>query len=268
MSARTLLATLLLLSWLTACSGLPQKQSHLDTPTVSVASVDLLCPSDNEKAMECFDQALALERLSRLEQAKGLYLKSIELDPGFCDAMDNVGRIFRQQGHLNQAIAHYQMSIGVLPENPVAHTNLGVAYRLAERLDDARDTYQRLTQLAPDNPEGYYGLAQVYAAEEQWALALTQYEEAEKLYAAQNSVWVDDARIGLAECYLMTDNFTQARDYLERAYPAYQDDAVINYWLGLCYLSPELADIERATKYLRIAEQLGLAVAPELFSSE
>jgi tetratricopeptide (TPR) repeat protein len=266
---RNLIGGLVVLSLLAACAGPARTGSKQGIPTPwDLDLARMLCPSLDSQATEYFGQASAHEAAGRLEQAKELYLKAIELDPGFCDAMDNVGRIFRVLGEFDEAILYYKRSLEVLPTNQVALMNQGVAYLSAGRHHDATDTYQQLTQLAPENPEGHYGLGLVYTELGQWESAVSNYLAAEELYVERDSALVSDVRISVANCYLVMGDAVQARDYLELVWDSEPDNAFANYLLGRCYLFPALSDIEKATEYLKRAEELGFPVAQELFGTE
>ncbi len=96
--------------------------------TTEVTSVDVLYPTENEQASQSYDDAVIYQTQRQLEEAEGLYLKAIELDPGFCEAMDNLGQLLRSQGMVEEAISWYLRSIEILPDNRVAHQNLFVLY--------------------------------------------------------------------------------------------------------------------------------------------
>ena len=75
-----------------------------------------------------FNRGLNLQMIGNLEEAKVLYEQAIEVDPWFCDAMDNLGLILRQEGDLAGAVDWYLRSIEIAPHNCVARQNLAVAY--------------------------------------------------------------------------------------------------------------------------------------------
>ena len=48
---------------------------------------------------------------NQLQEAEPLLRKAIELDPKYCDAMDNLGVVLRRLGNIEQAIEWYKRSI-------------------------------------------------------------------------------------------------------------------------------------------------------------
>ena len=129
---------------------------------------------------------------------------------------------------------------------------------------DAIAEYQLLVQIDPDNPEGYYGLGIVYLDLEQPQEAVTQLKKAEELYAEEASPLITDARYHLGVSYYMLEECKKANEYFELIYSEVHDHPVVNYLLGLCYLSPETENLELAEKYLMKAQELGVDIPAEV----
>jgi tetratricopeptide (TPR) repeat protein len=228
----------------------------------AVLSEPVLCPSGNEAARKSYNNGLKLVDEGNLDGARKEYQKAIDLDPNYCDAMDNLGQLFRRQGKLDDAIYWYKRSIGILPGNRAAHTNLAVAYRYQGNKDAAISEYRILLKMNPRDPEGYYGLGTVYLGFKDLGAASEQFRKAEQLYLEQNSPLVSDARYLLGVTYYQMKDYEKSIDYLERVYGAKQNDSRVSYFLGLSYL--ERGDIDRAAKYLRRAQELGAKIPPEV----
>jgi tetratricopeptide (TPR) repeat protein len=225
--------------------------------------VGIYCPTDSDEARRLYNEAVQTEDGGDLAAARDLYVKALELDPTFCDAWDNLGRVHRWLGELDQAISCYHRSLEILPGNPTALMNLGVAYQVGNQMDQAMETYDELVRSDPGNPEGYYGRAQVYEVREHWEQALAQYEEAEWLYQQQSSEWLQDTRINMARCHVLMGNTVEARDLLQIVYPSRPDEGLVNLLLGYCYLNDPIYDREKAAGYLARAQELGMDVPEE-----
>lgn len=234
-----------------------------DSPS-KVGYEDVFCPTDNERAAEYYNEGVILSEQGRLDEARDSYLRAIDLDPGYCDAMDNLGRLFRSEGNLKKAVYWYGRSLEVFPENPVAHMNLGVAYRLMGKMKEAVEEYQILVRIEPDNPEGYYGLGSVYLDLGHTEDAVTQLEKAERLYATISSPLIADARCLLGLSYCQLDSCSKAKEYLEGVYSEFEDNPMVNFCLGLCYLFDDNENRELAEKYLTRAEELGVEIPREV----
>jgi tetratricopeptide (TPR) repeat protein len=137
---------------------------------------------------------------------------------------------------------------------------LGVAYSILGKIDDAIQEYKILVQLDANDPEGYYGLGSIYLGLNQPEQALAQFKKAEELYKQQASPYVVDAQYALGLSYFAVEDCRNARDYLELIYPQNENDPKVNYFLGSCYLTPELKNLELARKYLHKAQELGVEI--------
>lgn len=265
MSGRPCIAVVVLLWLSTGCARIVSEPPQGSTPWAAEPRyMDVLCPTDNEQALQYYNAAGEHSQKGEWEEAKALYLKAVELDRDFCDAWDNLGLMYRTQGDIEHAIDCYRRSVAILPENPAAHMNLGVAYQLEGRFSDAMAEYEYLIEIAPDSSDGYYGLGQVLAQTDRCDAALAPLEEAERIRLAEGSPWLDHARYHLGVCHYELGNYVRARDYLEQIYASFEDDPVVNYYLGICYLSSDIRDTVLATTHLRRAEALGIQIPPEV----
>jgi tetratricopeptide (TPR) repeat protein len=234
------------------------------TLTIRLTEADVFCPTQNQQAEAAYNSGLDLTAQDRTDEAKTQYLKAIQLDPAFCDAMDNLGVLYRREGNLDQAIYWYQQSIAAFPDNPIAHQDLALAYQLQGKIDEALAEYQQLVQIDANNPEGYYGLGNIYLHQNQPDKAIEQLKQAETLYLKQSSPLVSDARFLIGLAYVNQQQCTQGRDYLEPLYTEFQDEPSMNYYLGVCLATSEPKDLDRARTYLTHAQELGWNVPAEV----
>jgi len=222
------------------------------------------CPTSNQQAEEFYVNGISLSKKGKTDEAQKSFSEAIKLDEKFCDAMSAKGVLFRSIGDVKQAIEWYKKAIEVSPDFVAAHQNLAFAYRVQGKTSEAIEEYKVLISLDSNNPEGYYGLGSVYADLKNYQDAVLQLEKAEKIYKAQNSPALVDAQVALGLSHFYLEHFTNARDYFELAYPQRGNEAVVNYYLGLCYLAPEIEDVQLAKKYLTKAQELGAEIPPEV----
>lgn len=230
--------------------------------------VGYYCPSDNQRAWAAYNSASQQVEKEELEEAKRLYLKAIDLDPKFCDAMDNLGLIFRGQGNINQAIYWYRKSVDTFFYNPVPHGNLAVVYSMQGKFAEALEEYKMVVKIDPDNPEGFYGLGFTFIYLKQPQEAVTQLKKAEELYNKRLSPLVTHARLGLGLAYHELGECQKARSYLEGVYEENKENPLVNLYLGECYTTQEPKDLKQAKKYFLKAQSLGMEVPSDLFQRQ
>lgn len=268
---RLLILTAILLIVMIACvfpagfgspTPTPQPTSTL---TTRLLSEDMYCPSDNAEAARAYNEGVDLQEEGMFTEARDAYLRAIELDPEYCDAMDNLGLLYRQNGDVEEAIHWYLRSLEVFPENTLAMQNLGLAYQVNGQYDDALTAYQCLMQVDPQNPEGYFGAGQVYLALEQNEDAIAMLEIADRLYGSGDypEEYILDTRYLLGIAHYFLAEYVEARDYLEPLYDSLRYDPGTNYVLGECYLSAQIYDLELARTYILRARELGYDVPVE-----
>ena len=241
-------------------SPAPLSQS---VPT-KITQVGTLCPTENEAARQQYNNALDLQEEGRLSEAKEAYRKAVEQDPGYCDAMDNLGQMLRAEGDVKQAIYWYERSLAVKPDNAVAHQNLAVAYSVQGEQDKSQSEYLWLIKNDPKNPEGYYGLGSILLGSGQTDAAIGKLEVAEKIYRENGSPLAVDAQYLLGLAYFNKKDYKRAREYLALPYAQNPDDPNVNYLLGVCYLDPSTGDKKQATEYLLKARKLGVQLPPDI----
>jgi tetratricopeptide (TPR) repeat protein len=232
--------------------------------TTSVGYANVYCPTDDEQAWQYYNEAGDLREAGKLDEAVPLLRKAIELDPNFCDAMDNLGVLLRSQGNVEEAIYWYKKSIGIYPDNNVAHQNLAVAYRIQGATNDAIAEYQLLLKIDPNNPEGYFGLGSIYLDLDRPQEAIAQLKIAEQLYEQAGSPYVTDAEYMLGIAYFTQADCETATSYFEAIYMDMEENGSINYYLGQCYLTPPLENLDLAKKYLNKAQELGVELPAEV----
>lgn len=222
----------------------------------------LYCTSKKEEALKYLDAANSLLAKGQWAESKKLFLKALEIDPNFCDAMDNLGLLLRRQGKIDEAVSWYKKSISILFYNPIAHLNLASAYQIQGKKEEALSEYQSVINFDPENPEGYHGAGLILLILNRPQEAITKFHKAEVLYEKSLSPLVTHSRYGLGVAYYLLENCKKAIYYLNSAISTDEgkNDPLLNFYLGNCYLSNETRDIELAKKHIKKAQSLGVRI--------
>jgi|GEM_PF-1388095 len=151
------------------------------------------------------------------EKSTLCYLKVLELEPEFIDAMDNLGNSYRFLNKFDSAEYWYKKSIGLYPEGYIAHQNLAVTYFSTARLDDALNEYDVLIKLDPKNPEGYFGKANTNIHLQNGKEVVAYAQKARELYKINNDEYERDAVYLIGVGYYLQEDNESARKYLIEA---------------------------------------------------
>lgn len=200
-----ILATAAVLSW----STMPQAQTLVEP-------IRTYCSTESKEASKAYNTGLKAERAGDIATAINLYSAAIKLDPGYCDAMDNLGRLYRVQNQYDKAEIVYKRSIELNGDNPAPYLNLAVVYSLQGNHQKAILQYNAVIKIDPYNPEGHYGLGRLYTDINKPKEAIHHLELSEKLYAKNSSPYIDDARMMLSIAYAQTNDCEKAVDWADR----------------------------------------------------
>jgi tetratricopeptide (TPR) repeat protein len=89
----------------------------------------------------------------RPQEALEAYTRAIAADPAFSWPYHNIGRLYLDQGDLDQARRWLTKAVDVNPNHWRALLSLGVASHRAQRYDEALAAYSRAVAMNPDDAD-------------------------------------------------------------------------------------------------------------------
>ena len=115
------------------------------------------------EAERWFERAIALERSQApIEEIKGAYEKTLELDPVSTGALVNLGTIYFNIRSFVKAEKYYVRAIEADPEYALAHFNLGNMFDEKGERDRAATCYERALAINPSYSDAHYNLGLLY----------------------------------------------------------------------------------------------------------
>ncbi len=134
--------------------------------------------SDNLSAGEYFVLGYRAGNENNYPLAEEYYRKSIELNPDYADAYNNLGILIKKdEKRFDEAETNYRKAIELNPNYAVAYSNLGVLLAEDEnRREEAEQAYNKAIELNPTLAEAYSNLGILLAKDE------NRREEAEQAY--------------------------------------------------------------------------------------
>lgn len=126
-----------------------------------------------EEAMTCTQRAIALApALSMAHNNLGLllaarapraavasYREALRLNPGYVEALNNLGNVLREVGERREALSLYQRAVQLDPSRTDSHCNLGYALLDARRMTEAAASFRRALALQANSVPAHLGLA-------------------------------------------------------------------------------------------------------------
>lgn len=157
--------------------------------------------SKNEGAQNSYIVAKDLMRDKKYKLAiEGLQL-SLNQDPKFVLALDDIAVCYRQLDDYDNAIKYYKKSLEVYPEGEYALMNIGVAYTLKSDYKSAIEYYEKLIKYQPENAEGYFGAGKNYFALNNDEKALNDIFIAHRIYTNDKSDYTKDTEVMMSAIY-------------------------------------------------------------------
>ena len=101
-------------------------------------------------------------RSGKLDQSVALFKKAVQVYPNFIQALSNLGAALNKQGHPKEAIEHLKKALSLDPEFSIANFNLGNSLYALNRLDEARKMYELSQQQGIDFLSMHWKLYEIH----------------------------------------------------------------------------------------------------------
>ncbi|HWB12510.1 MAG TPA: tetratricopeptide repeat protein [Pirellulales bacterium] len=128
-----------------------------------------------------YNLGIALAQLGRFDEAESALREAVANKPLFATAHYELGKVYLRQQRLPEAQHEFLHAIETAPELVAAHDDLGEALERQGKLEAATDAYAEAVRLAPDNVEYRLNLAFVLDLAGQTAQAQQQFDISSRL---------------------------------------------------------------------------------------
>jgi predicted TPR repeat methyltransferase len=126
-------------------------------------------------------QAITAHQALDYSQAKRGYLKILQLEPEYAEAMHLLGVLLAQQGEVQSAMEWLAKAVNHQPNNAVYHNNLANSYAGLGWWDKAKFHYLQAIDLNPAYAEAYNNLGKLCYRQQQLQQAMVNYHKAVQL---------------------------------------------------------------------------------------
>jgi len=116
------------------------------------------------------NQAIALSRENRLDEALARYDRALEMAPLLVVALYNRGIDLMNAGRLEEAVESFDSAIDLHPNDAQAHNNRGIAKARLGDVDGARADFQQALELQPEMKEAEENLRKLDDETSQFSL--------------------------------------------------------------------------------------------------
>lgn len=117
------------------------------------AAYRTLFAADASNAAACHWLGMLAHHAGRIDEARRLVRRSVELSPNVAEFHSNLATVLGQIGRHQEALEHLQAATRLRPDYVDAWHNSGVALEYGGRFDEALAAYERALTLRPEHPE-------------------------------------------------------------------------------------------------------------------
>lgn len=167
--------------------------------------------------------------LQQWEYARDEYSDVLRLDEHNLAALYFRAFCHVQLNHLDMAKADYQQFLTISPRHFEANMGLAHVYQKLGRKADALDQLNLVVQLFPDSAEAYAGRAAFETEQQQYDVALYDWDEAIRLHPSEAGYHVSKADV-----YLRQGRRKEARAALDAAVASGVPRASLLDWYARC----------------------------------
>lgn len=204
---------------------------------------------NENQAVDWYNLAQGLEESGKPDEAAAAYAKAVEIEPGYWQALYNLGRLYLLQHDFEQAGALYRQCIRLVPGHAAVHNNLGKALAGMNRQKEAMACFERAGELDPDLGEAWFNLAEILGQGKGKNRAIHYYQKAIQVQPDPSA-----ACNNLGNLYQKLGDYPQAAGCYSKVLERNPDLAEAHYNLGSVLRLME--SYEPALKHLTHAVRL------------
>jgi glutathione synthase/RimK-type ligase-like ATP-grasp enzyme len=133
--------------------------AHRSALESELARIEALSAAQAPTTDLLFRQAVLLNDLGRIDEAKSVYLEILKIDSTHLGALSNLGGLLYEMNFREAAITLFNRIIQCYPNEAVGHVNLATVLWDHDDHAGARFHYEAALKIDPDCPEAHQGMA-------------------------------------------------------------------------------------------------------------
>ncbi len=190
-----------------------------------------------------YNVSLVYTRKGKTEEAMASVKKSIELDPEYAEAWNQLGNLYNTRNDLKEAAKHYEKAVNLNPGYVTALVNLGLVYTKLEEVEKGFEQFQLAVRIDPNNVEAHNNLGSLYLGQGKYDQAMLELQKALDIRPDNKN-----AMINLGALYMNLKDYQKAEQFLMNALELDKNYAEVYNQLGYLYLLREEFD-KAASRY-------------------
>jgi tetratricopeptide (TPR) repeat protein len=189
------------------------------------------------------------ENDGRLDDGIKYYRRAVTINPTNADAHYNLARLLAKQDMQAQAIDHYSRALAVRPNDADAHNNLGLLLARRGEFEPALAEFKKAIHFDPKYGKAFFNMGRIFAQRNELDKAVENYRQA--LTLNPNEI---EILLGLGDALVRQGQAAEAEAYLQRAVTLRPESSEAHVALARSLASQGKKD--EAEKYYREALRL------------
>ncbi|MCW3085188.1 MAG: bacteriophage receptor-2C outer rane subunit [Bacteroidetes bacterium] len=186
-----------------------------------------------------------------MADAKNELTAAVTIDPGYYDALINLGAVHTKQKAYPEALAVYRQALKLSPESSLLAGNMGEAFYRNNQMDSAILYFNNAHRLGNHNLESYNILGTIYFTKKDYVQACKVFEEGITTTKDSTS---SNLYMNYGNALAMSNRDPEAIKALERSYELNSKNPQALYFIAITY--NKMGDTLNANKYYREFKQL------------
>jgi tetratricopeptide (TPR) repeat protein len=141
-----------------------------------------------ESSIARYNLGRVYENEGRLEESLDHYRRAVSLNPTFADAHYNLARLLAKRGLHDEAVGHYRQALRFKPNDVETRNNLGLLLAARGETAASLEEFQKAVQIDPSYGRAFFNMGRVYASEGDLENASRYYRVALKLNPTEAEV--------------------------------------------------------------------------------
>ncbi|HUS08759.1 MAG TPA: tetratricopeptide repeat protein [Bryobacteraceae bacterium] len=105
---------------------------------------------DSDSAILANKTGIAYHQMMQLDVARKKYERALKLNPGYSEAINNLGTVYYAKKNYRKAVGLYRKALKIAPQSASIHSNLGTAEFARKRYKEAAEAYEIALKLDPE----------------------------------------------------------------------------------------------------------------------
>jgi tetratricopeptide (TPR) repeat protein len=168
--------------------------------------------AEPESSIAHYNLGRIYENDGRVDDGIKYYRRSAAINPTNADAHYNLARLLAKQGMHAEAIDHYSQALAVRPNDADAHNNLGLLLAHRGEFETALDEFKKAIHFDPKYGKAFFNMGKIFAQRNELDKAVRNYRQA--LTLNPNEI---EILLGLGDALVRQGQAAEAEVYLRRA---------------------------------------------------